>query len=168
MINKGIILAGGSGTRLSPLTKAVNKQLLPIYDKPLIFYPLSILMLANIKNILMIVNPGQIENFKSLLGDGKRFGIKIQYKIQKKPRGLADAFILGKKNFVINKYLIENFVNNNNFENLLIDLTEINPYDERIANEFSKLNSISSLPHLRILKTSLNLTTERFFLELSH
>ena len=99
MINKGIILAGGSGTRLSPLTKAVNKQLLPIYDKPLIFYPLSILMLANIKNILMIVNPGQIENFQSLLGDGKRFGIKIQYKIQKKPRGLADAFILGK-NFI--------------------------------------------------------------------
>ena len=96
MIKKGIILAGGTGTRLSPLTKAVNKQLLPIYDKPLIFYPLSILMLANIKNVLMIVNPGQIENFKSLLGNGKRFGIKIQYKIQKKPKGLADAFILGK------------------------------------------------------------------------
>ena len=96
MIKKGIILAGGKGTRMSPLTKAVNKQLLPIYDKPLIFYPLSILMLSNIKDILLIVNPGQIKNFKSLLGDGKRFGIKIQYKIQKKPRGLADAFILGK------------------------------------------------------------------------
>ena len=80
----------------------------------------------------------------------------------------SEHFILGKKNFVINKDLIENFVINNYFENLLIDLTEINPYDERIANEFSKLNAISSLPHLRILKTSLNLTTERFFLELSH
>ena len=110
MINKGIILAGGSGTRLSPLTKAVNKQLLPIYDKPLIFYPLSILMLANIKNILMIVNPGQIDNFKSLLGDGKRFGIKIQYKIQKKPKGLADAFILGK-----------NFINEDNVALILGD-----------------------------------------------
>tara|TARA_X000001036_G_C20552686_1_gene755061 strand:+ start:250 stop:1110 length:861 start_codon:yes stop_codon:yes gene_type:complete len=96
MIKKGIILAGGSGTRLSPLTKAVNKQLLPVYDKPMIFYPLSILMLANIREILMIVNPGQIENFKNLLGDGKRYGIKIKYKIQNKPRGLSDAFIIGK------------------------------------------------------------------------
>jgi glucose-1-phosphate thymidylyltransferase len=99
MVKKGIILAGGSGTRLSPLTKAVNKQLLPIYDKPLIFYPLSILMLANIKNILIIVNPGQLENFKNLLGDGRRYGIKIQYKIQNKPKGLPEAFVLGK-NFI--------------------------------------------------------------------
>tara|TARA_B100000780_G_scaffold278535_1_gene252406 strand:+ start:238 stop:1098 length:861 start_codon:yes stop_codon:yes gene_type:complete len=97
MIKKGIILAGGKGTRLSPLTKAVNKQLLPIYDKPLIFYPLSIMMLANIKEILMIVNPGQIENFKNLLGNGDRYGIKIKYIIQNKPRGLSDAFILGEK-----------------------------------------------------------------------
>ena len=97
MIKKGIILAGGSGTRLSPLTKAVNKQLLPVYDKPMIFYPLSILMLANIKEILMIVNPGQIDNFKNLLGDGRRYGIKIKYKIQNKPRGLSDAFIIGKE-----------------------------------------------------------------------
>ena len=96
MIKKGIILAGGSGTRLSPLTKAVNKQLLPVYDKPMIFYPLSILMLANIREILMIVNPGQIENFKNLLGDGERYGINIKYKIQNKPRGLSDAFIIGK------------------------------------------------------------------------
>ena len=97
MIKKGIILAGGSGTRLSPLTKAVNKQLLPVYDKPMIFYPLSILMLANIEEILMIVNPGQIDNFKNLLGDGRRYGIKIKYKIQNKPRGLSDAFIIGKE-----------------------------------------------------------------------
>ena len=96
MIKKGIILAGGFGTRLSPLTKAVNKQLLPIHDKPMIFYPLSIMMLANIKVILMIVNPGQIENFKNLLGNGSRFGIKIIYKVQSKPRGLPDAFNLGK------------------------------------------------------------------------
>tara|TARA_B100001540_G_scaffold68118_1_gene61303 strand:- start:204 stop:1064 length:861 start_codon:yes stop_codon:yes gene_type:complete len=99
MVKKGIILAGGLGTRLSPLTKGVNKQLLPIYDKPLIFYPLSILMLANIKDILIIVNPGQTENFRNLLGDGKRFGIKIQYKVQKKPKGLPEAFVLGK-NFI--------------------------------------------------------------------
>ena len=97
MITKGIILAGGKGTRLSPLTKVVNKQLLPLYDKPLIFYPLSVLMLAGIKNILVIVNKGQIKNFQNILGDGTRLGIKIQYKEQNKPRGIVDAFILGKK-----------------------------------------------------------------------
>ena len=96
MIKKGIILAGGSGTRLSPLTKSVNKQLLPIHDKPMIFYPLSVMMLANIQKILMIVNPGQIDNFKDLLGDGSRYGLKISYKIQNKPKGLPDAFNLGK------------------------------------------------------------------------
>ena len=96
MIKKGIILAGGTGTRLSPLTKSVNKQLLPIHDKPMIFYPLSVMMLANIRKILMIVNPGQMNNFKSLLGDGSRYGLKINYKIQNKPKGLPDAFNLGK------------------------------------------------------------------------
>ena len=96
MIKKGIILAGGTGTRLSPLTKCVNKQLLPIHDKPMIFYPLSILMLSNIRDVLLIVNPGQIENFRNLLGNGSRYGIKIRYKIQDKPRGLPDAFNLGK------------------------------------------------------------------------
>ena len=96
MIKKGIILAGGTGTRLSPLTKSVNKQLLPIHDKPMIFYPLSVMMLANIRKILMIVNPGQIDNFKDLLGDGSRYGLKINYKIQNKPKGLPDAFNLGK------------------------------------------------------------------------
>ena len=97
MIKKGIILAGGIGTRMSPLTKAVNKQLLPIYDKPLIFYPLSILMLSKIKDILIIVNKGQINHYKKLIPDGKNLGLKITYKEQDKPRGLPDAFILGEK-----------------------------------------------------------------------
>ncbi len=97
MINKGIILAGGKGTRMSPLTKAVNKQLLPIYDKPLIFYPLSILMLAKIKDILIIVNKGQLDQYKKLLPNGDNLGIKITFKEQDKPRGLPDAFVLGEK-----------------------------------------------------------------------
>ena len=97
MINKGIILAGGMGTRMSPLTKAVNKQLLPLYDKPLIFYPLSILMLANIKNILIIVNKGQLNIFRRILPEKNNLGIKIQYAEQKKPRGLPDAFVIGRK-----------------------------------------------------------------------
>ena len=97
MIKKGIILAGGMGTRMSPLTKAVNKQLLPIYDKPLIFYPLSILMLAKIKNILIIVNKGELNQYKKLLSNGENLGIKISYKEQDKPNGLPEAFILGEK-----------------------------------------------------------------------
>ncbi len=97
MIKKGIILSGGKGTRMSPLTKAVNKQLLPIYDKPLIYYPLSILMLAKIRDILIVVNKGQLDQYKKLLPDGKNLGIKISYVEQDKPRGLPDAFILGEK-----------------------------------------------------------------------
>ena len=97
MIKKGIILSGGMGTRMSPLTKAVNKQLLPIYDKPLIFYPLSILMLAKIKDILIIVNKGQLSQYKKIIPNGDNFGVNITYKEQSSPRGLPDAFILGQK-----------------------------------------------------------------------
>jgi glucose-1-phosphate thymidylyltransferase len=97
MIDKGIILAGGKGTRMSPLTKAVNKQLLPIYDKPLIFYPLSILMLAKIKNILIIVNKGQLDQYKKIIPNGDNLGISITYKEQDTPKGLPDAFILGEE-----------------------------------------------------------------------
>jgi len=97
MIKKGIILSGGMGTRMSPLTKVVNKQLLPIYDKPLIYYPLSILMLAKIKDILIIVNKGQLNLYKRLLQNGKNLGIKITFIEQKYPKGLPDAFILGEK-----------------------------------------------------------------------
>ena len=97
MIKKGIILAGGMGTRMSPLTKAVNKQLLPIYDKPLIFYPLSILMLSKIKDVLIIVNKGQLKQYKKVIPNGKNLGINITYVEQDKPIGLPDAFILGEK-----------------------------------------------------------------------
>jgi glucose-1-phosphate thymidylyltransferase len=97
MVKKGIILAGGHGTRMSPLTKAVNKQLLPIYDKPLIFYPLSILMLAKIKDVLIIVNKGQLEQYKKIIPNGKNLGINIAYKEQVTPKGLPDAFILGEE-----------------------------------------------------------------------
>ena len=97
MIKKGIILAGGIGSRMSPLTKAVNKHLLPIYDKPVFFYPLSVLMLSGIKDILIIVNKGQQNQFKKILPDGKNLGIKISYAEQKKPRGLPDAFLVGEK-----------------------------------------------------------------------
>ena len=96
MIKKGIILAGGKGTRMSPLTKAVNKQLLPIYDKPLIFYPLSILMLCKIRDILIIVNKGELNQYKKLIPNGINLGIKISFKEQSVPRGLPDAFLLGK------------------------------------------------------------------------
>ena len=128
MIKKGIILAGGRGTRMSPLTKAVNKQLLPIYDKPLIFYPLSILMLAKIKNILIIVNKGQLDQYKKLIPDGKNLGMNIQYKEQDSPKGLPDAFILGEK-FIgkdnVSLILGDNFFYGQNLTSKLLNCSKL-------------------------------------------
>ena len=128
MIKKGIILAGGKGTRMSPLTKAVNKQLLPIYDKPLIFYPLSILMLAKIKDILIIVNQGQLKQYKKILPNGENLGIKISYIEQKEPRGLPDAFVIGEK-FIgkenVAMILGDNFFYGQNLSSLLLSNTKL-------------------------------------------
>jgi glucose-1-phosphate thymidylyltransferase len=124
MVNKGIILAGGMGTRMSPLTKAVNKQLLPIYDKPLIFYPLSILMLAKIKDILIIVNKGQLDQYKKIIPNGKNLGIKINYIEQDTPKGLPDAFILGEKfigNNNVSLILGDNFFYGQNLSQMLLN-----------------------------------------------
>tara|TARA_Y100000022_G_scaffold114078_1_gene98505 strand:- start:9 stop:878 length:870 start_codon:yes stop_codon:yes gene_type:complete len=124
MIKKGIILAGGKGTRMSPLTKAVNKQLLPIYDKPLIFYPLSILMLAGIRDILIIVNKGQLYQYKKLIPNGNNLGIRITYLEQDKPRGLPDAFVIGEK--FIGKHNVAMILGDNFFygQNLTSKLQE--------------------------------------------
>ena len=128
MIRKGIILAGGKGTRMSPLTKAVNKQLLPIYDKPLIFYPLSILMLANIKDILIIVNKGQLNQYKKIIPNGNNLGIKITYLEQDKPRGLPDAFVIGEK-FIgkenVAMILGDNFFYGQNLTSKLLENTKL-------------------------------------------
>ena len=128
MIKKGIILAGGHGTRMSPLTKAVNKQLLPIYDKPLIYYPLSILMLAKIKDILIIVNKGQLAQFKKILPEGKNLGIKINYAEQKYPRGLPEAFIIGKEFIGKNNVALilgDNFLYGQNLTKKLKECTKL-------------------------------------------
>ena len=163
MIKKGIILAGGMGTRMSPLTKAVNKQLLPIYDKPLIFYPLSILMLAKIKDILIIVNKGQLDQYKKIIPDGKKLGIKITYAEQESPKGLPDAFILGEK-FIEKKnvalILGDNFFYGQNLTKTLQDNSRLNKgakillhkvkkpelYGVAKVNKYNKIVSLKEKP----------------------
>ena len=141
MIKKGIILAGGMGTRMSPLTKAVNKQLLPIYDKPLIFYPLSILMLSNIRDILIIVNKGQLDQYKKILPNGENLGIKISYAEQSKPRGLPDAFIIGEK-FISNKnvalILGDNFFYGQNLTKSLVNNSKLSDGAKIILHKVPK------------------------------
>ena len=141
MIKKGIILSGGMGTRMSPLTKAVNKQLLPIYDKPLIYYPLSILMLAKIKNVLIIVNKGELNQYKKLLPNGENLGMNITYKEQSSPRGLPDAFILGEK-FIdkdnVALILGDNFFYGQNLSNQLLNSVKLKKGAKIILHKVSK------------------------------
>ena len=141
MIKKGIILAGGHGTRMSPLTKAVNKQLLPIYDKPLIFYPLSILMLAKIKDVLIIVNKGQLDQYKKIIPSGKNLGIKITYTEQSSPRGLPDAFLIGEK-FIgkdnIALILGDNFFYGQSLTNKLKECTKLTNGAKILLHKVSK------------------------------
>ncbi len=141
MIKKGIILSGGMGTRMSPLTKAVNKQLLPIYDKPLIFYPLSILMLAKIKDILIIVNKGQLNQYKKIIPNGSNFGINITYKEQLTPRGLPDAFLLGEKfigNDSVALILGDNFFYGQNLTKQLLNSVKLKKGAKIILHKVSK------------------------------
>ncbi len=144
MVKKGIILAGGLGTRMSPLTKAVNKQLLPIYDKPMIFYPLSILMLAKIKDILIIVNKGQLETYKKIIPNGKNLGIKITYKEQKKPVGIPDAFKLG-----------EEFIKKENVALILGDNFFYGQYLTQLLKKCSKLSNGAKVLLHKVSKPSL-------------
>jgi glucose-1-phosphate thymidylyltransferase len=178
MIKKAIILAGGTGSRMSPITKAVNKQLLPLYDKPLLYYPLSILMLAKIRDILIIVNKGQIDQFKKILPNGKNLGIKITYAEQKKPKGLPEAFIIGEKfigNSSVALILGDNFFFGQNLTKTLGQCTKIsngakiilhpvkNPslYGIATVNKKNKIENISEKP--KKSKSNLAITGLYFF-----
>ncbi len=141
MIKKGIILAGGRGSRMSPLTKAVNKQLLPIYDKPLLFYPLSILMLSKIKDILIIVNKGELNQYRKILPDGKNLGIKISYEEQENPNGLPEAFIIGER-FIkkdnVALILGDNFFYAQNLSSFLIKASQLKNGSRIILHKVNK------------------------------
>ena len=160
MIKKAIILAGGKGTRMSPLTKAVNKQLLPIYDKPLIFYPLSILMLSKIKDILIIVNKGQLNQYKKILPNGDNLGIKVTYKEQNHPKGLPDAFLIGEK-FINNQnvalILGDNFFYGQNLSSKLLNCTKLNKGAKVILHKVIKpelygVAKVNSTGTIKLLK----------------
>ena len=178
MIKKGIILAGGTGSRMSPVTKAVNKQLLPLYDKPLFFYPLSVLMLAKIKDILIIVNKGQVEQFRKILPDGKNLGIKITYAEQEKPKGLPDAFIVGEE-FIgedsVALILGDNFFFGQSLTKKLIESTKLskgakiflypvkNPSLYGVASTNSKKKIINIVEKPKKTKSNLAITGLYFF-----
>ena len=178
MIKKGIILAGGTGSRMSPITKAINKQLLPLYDKPLFFYPLSVLMLAKIKDILIIVNKGQVEQFRKVLPDGKNLGIKITYAEQEKPKGLPDAFIVGEK-FIgedsVALILGDNFFFGQSLTKKLIESTKLskgakiflypvkNPSLYGVASTNSKKKIINIVEKPKKTKSNLAITGLYFF-----
>jgi glucose-1-phosphate thymidylyltransferase len=178
MIKKGIILAGGTGSRMSPITKAINKQLLPLYDKPLFFYPLSVLMLAKIKDILIIVNKGQVEQFRKILPDGKNLGIKITYAEQEKPKGLPDAFIVGEK-FIgedsVALILGDNFFFGQSLTKKLIESTKLskgakiflypvkNPSLYGVASTNSKKKIINIVEKPKKTKSNLAITGLYFF-----
>jgi glucose-1-phosphate thymidylyltransferase len=178
MTRKGIILAGGTGSRMSPITKAVNKQLLPLYDKPLFFYPLSILMLAKIKDILIIVNKGQTEQFKKALPNGDNLGIKITYEEQDSPRGLPDAFIVGEKfigkssvalilgdNFFfgqsLTKSLLRSSKNSNGAKVFLHPVKNPSLYGVATVNKKNKITKIIEKP--QVTKSNLAVTGLYFF-----
>jgi glucose-1-phosphate thymidylyltransferase len=178
MIKKAIILAGGTGSRMSPATKAVNKQLLPLYDKPLFYYPLSVLMLAKIKDILIIVNKGQVEQFKKVLPNGKNLGINITYAEQEKPKGLPDAFIVGEKfigNSSVALILGDNFFFGQSLTKKLVECTKLsrgakvflhpvkNPSLYGVATVDQKNRIISIVEKPKKTKSNLAITGLYFF-----
>ena len=171
MIKKGIILAGGMGTRMSPLTKAVNKQLLPIYDKPLIFYPLSILMLSKIKDILIIVNKGQLDQYKKIIPNGDNLGIKITYAEQASPRGLPDAFVLGEK-FIgkdnVALILGDNFFYGQNLSKILLESSKLSNGAKVILHKVQKpeLYGVAKVNNLKKI-TSIKEKPKKFISDLA-